>query len=273
MLKATVVLRMKICMMSSLLTDPVKEIEFAGKHGFQGLELAFEHPVTPEQILSKSKQILDAFSRYDLIRIGHTQSFVNICDFSETIRRASLEETVKALEAAHRLDIGFLTVHPGFMWPIMTKEKALEKTCESIRELLNIADELDLVLGVENLPPLFFPPRGYFSRTDEFEVLFSQVASDRLKFVLDIAHANFRESDNAPKFVRKFYERLGHVHLSDNFGQRDDHLPLGAGRVDYKTPIEKLKKRGYKGTVTLEIFSKDRDYLLISKRKLEKLLR
>jgi len=264
---------MKICMMSYLFADPVKEIEFAGEHGFQGLEIAFEHPATPEQILSESKQILEAFSRYDLIRIGHTQSFVNICDFSEAIRRASLEETIKALEAAHRLDIDFLTVHPGFMWPVMTKEKALEKTCESIRKLLNVADELDLILGVENLPPLFFHPRGYFSRTDEFEVLFSQVASDRLKFVLDIAHASFRESDNAPKFLRKFYERLGHVHLSDNFGQRDDHLPLGAGRVDYKTPMENLKKRGYKGTVTLEIFSKDRDYLLISKRKLEELLR
>jgi len=264
---------MKICMMSSLLADPVKEIEFAGEHGFQGLELAFEHPATPEQILSKSKQILDAFSRYDLVRIGHTQSFVNICDASEAIRRISIEETIKALEAAHRLDISFLTVHPGFMWPIMTKEKALEKTCESIRKLLIAADKLNLVLGVENLPPLFFPPRDYFSRTDELEALFGQVPSDRLKFVLDIAHTNFRESDNAPKFLRKFYGRLGHVHLSDNFGQRDDHLPLGAGRVDYKTPIEKLKKRGYKGTVTLEIFSKDRDYLLISKRKLEELLR
>lgn len=265
---------MKICMMSSLFADPVKEIEFAGDHGFQGLELAFEQPeATPEQILSKSKQILDAFSRYDLIRISHTQSFVNICDFSEAVRRASLDETIKALEAAHRLGIGFLTVHPGFMWPMMTREKALEKTCESLRELLKVADKLDLALGVENLPPLFSPPRGYFIKIDDFEVLFSQIMSDRLKFVLDIAHAGFRESDPAPKFISKFYEKLGHVHLSDNFGQRDDHLPLGAGRVDYKTPVEALKKRGYKGTVTLEIFSQDRDYLLISKRKLEELLR
>ena len=260
-------------MMSSLFADPVKEIEFAGTHGFQGLELAFEQPeATPEHILSKSKQILDAFSHYNLTRIGHTQSFVNVCDFSETIRRASIEETIKALEAAHRLDIGFLTVHPGFMWPMMTKEKALEKTCKSLRELLKAADEFNLILGIENLPPLFFPPRDYFSKTDEFEILFSQIASDRLKFVLDIAHTNFRESDNAHKFISKFYEKLGHMHLSDNFGLRDDHLPLGAGRVDYKTPIETLKKRGYKGTVTLEIFSQDRDYLLISKRKLEELL-
>ncbi len=264
---------MKICMISSLFSDPVREIEFAGKHGFHGLELAFEQPeATPEKILRKSKQILDAFSNYDLVRIGHTQSFVNICDFSEALRRASLEETIRALEAAQRLDIGFLTVHPGFLWPMMTKKKALEKTCGSLRELLNVADELNLVLGVENLPPLFTPPRGYFAKTDEFEALFNEVASDRLKFVLDVAHASFRESDPSTKFIAKFYEKLGHLHLSDNFGQRDEHLPLGAGTVDYKTPIEMLKERGYEGTLTLEIFSRDREYLLISKGKIEKLL-
>ena len=265
---------MKICMMSNSFADPVKEIEFAGKHGFQGLELAFEHPkATPQQILRKSRRILDTFSSYNLVRIGHTQSFVNICDFSESVRRASLEETTEALEAAHRLDIGFLTVHPGFVWPVMTGEKALKKTCESLKELLNAANERDLILGVENLPPRFFPPRGYFSKIEEFNVVFSQIVSDRLKFVLDVAHANFRESDPPLKFIDKFYEKLGHVHLSDNLGQRDDHLPLGAGRVDYKTPVKELKNRNYDGTVTLEIFSKDRDYLLLSKRKVEELLR
>jgi len=261
-------------MMSSSFADPVEEIEFAGKHGFQGFELAFEHPeATPEQILKKSGQILDAFSRYDLIRIGHTQSFVNICDSSELVRRASLQETIKALEAAHRLDIGFLTVHPGFLWPVMTGKKALKKTCESLRELLNVVDELDLILGLENLPPRFFPPRGYFSKTEEFNIVFTQIASQRLKLVLDVAHASFPESDPPLNFIDKFYEKLAHVHLSDNLGRSDDHLPLGAGRVGYKTPVMELRKRNYSGTVTLEIFSKDRDYLLMSKRKLEELLR
>lgn len=261
-------------MMSSSFANPVKEIEFAGKHDFQGFELAFEHPeTTPEKILRKSKQILDTFSRYNLVRIGHTQSFLNICDHSELIRRASLQETIKALEVAHSLDIGFLTVHPGFLWPVMTGEKALKKTCESLKELLKAADDLDLILGLENLPPRFFPPRGYFSGTEEFDVVFSQIASQRLKLVLDVAHASFPESDPPLNFIDKFYEKLAHVHLSDNLGQRDDHLPLGAGRVDYKTPVRELKRRNYSGAMTLEIFSKDRDYLLMSKRKLEELLR
>jgi len=198
---------------------------------------------------------------------------VNICDSSEAIRRASLKETIKTLEAAHHLDIGFLTVHPGFLWPVMTGEKALKKTCKSLKELLRVADDFNLILGLENLPPRFFPPRGYFNRIEEFDVVFSEIASQRLKLVLDVAHASFFESDPPLKFIDKFYEKLAHVHLSDNLGQRDDHLPLGAGIVDYKTPVRELRRRNYSGTITLEIFSKDRDYLLIGRRKLEELLR
>jgi sugar phosphate isomerase/epimerase len=260
-------------MMGSSFLDPIKEIEFAGKHDFQGFELAFEYPeATPEQILRKSKQILDTFSRYNLARIGHTQSFVNICDFSEAIRKAGLKETVKALEVAHRLDMSFLTVHPGFLWPLMTREKALEETSKSLKELLKVAEDLHLILGIENLPTRF-PARGYFSGTEEFDAVFSQTWSQRLKLVLDVAHASFPESAPPLIFIDKFYGKLAHVHLSDNLGQRDDHLPLGAGRVDYERPIKELKTRNYSGTVTLEIFSKDRDYLLLSKRKLEELLR
>jgi len=155
----------------------------------------------------------------------------------------------------------------------MIGKEALKKTCKSLKELLKVADELNLILGLENLPPRFFPPRGYFSRAEEFDVVFSQIGSQRLKLVLDVAHASFFDSDPPLKFIDKFYEKLAHVHLSDNLGQRDDHLPLGAGGVDYKTPVRELRRRKYSGTVTLEIFSKDRDYLLMSKRKLEELLR
>lgn len=91
--------------------------------------------------------------------------------------------------------------------------------------------------------------------------------------MLDVAHASFPQSDPPLSFIDRFYEKLAHVHLSDNLGQRDDHLPLGAGRVNYKTPVRELKKRNYSGTITLEIFCKDRDYLLMSKRKLEELWR
>ena len=92
-------------------------------------------------------------------------------------------------------------------------------------------------------------------------------AHPTIGFHLDIAHAQVR-GNRTHEFLTVFGERLAHVHLSDNSGRADDHLPLGAGRLDWKRLIRALKRTGYDGTITLEVFSDDRDYLLASHRKL-----
>jgi len=63
---------------------------------------------------------------------------------------------------------------------------------------------------------------------------------------------------------------LKHVHLSDNKGSEDLHLPMGTGNIDWKK-ILKILKKYYQGTITLEVFSKDKDYALLSKEKLRRL--
>ena len=60
--------------------------------------------------------------------------------------------------------------------------------------------------------------------------------------------------------------RLRHVHLHDNRGGNADlHLPLGAGNVDVRKGIEALKRCGYDGTITLEVFTPDRHFLAYSR--------
>jgi sugar phosphate isomerase/epimerase len=59
-----------------------------------------------------------------------------------------------------------------------------------------------------------------------------------------------------------------HVHLSDNDGTADQHLPLGAvprSKTNWPEHIGKLKATGYGGTITLEVFSPCREYLLLSR--------
>ena len=43
-----------------------------------------------------------------------------------------------------------------------------------------------------------------------------------------------------------------HLHVHDNDLRRDLHLPLGAGRIPWDEVIPKVRKAGYKGTITLE---------------------
>jgi len=261
-------------MMNSPLRDPLEEVRFAGEKGFDGFELAFEYPFsTPEQILAKRSQLLDVFSTYSLVKLAHTPSLVDICNFYGELREASMRETIKALDVAHKMEVHFLTVHPGFRFPLLFKEQAFRNVVQSLRRLLKVAEDYGMLLGVENLPSGFFPFAEHFTRVKEFIELFSQVESDNLRFVLDISHANLRGSDRPQVFINELYSRIAHVHVSDNLGTGDDHLPLGAGRTDYKTPLKELAKRGYDGTITLEIFSLDKDYLLLSKNKVREIFK
>jgi sugar phosphate isomerase/epimerase len=91
-----------------------------------------------------------------------------------------------------------------------------------------------------------------------------------LKLTLDIGHAHIgdKEGRRALDFIEMFPDRISHIHASDNFGQEDNHLPVGTGTVNFPEIIKALKEIGYDDTITLEVFSKDRDYLRISREKL-----
>ena len=113
---------------------------------------------------------------------------------------------------------------------------------------------------LENLPPAFNQPA-------DLKPIFSALPD--LGFHLDVGHANLEVPVNiSGKLLAEFRARLCHVHLNDNLGGRDDlHLPLGAGRINWPWVARMLRRYGYDGTVTLEVFSPDRDYLLLSKEK------
>lgn len=70
-------------------------------------------------------------------------------------------------------------------------------------------------------------------------------------------------------FIDRFAGRIGHIHASDNGGHGDDHLPIGVGRIGFPEVVRELKRIGYDDTITLEIFAQDRDYLRISREKLD----
>ena len=60
----------------------------------------------------------------------------------------------------------------------------------------------------------------------------AQRGSPRLGFLLDVGHANMGEGVRELHRAMHATGRLVAMHLHDNHGLRDEHLPLGAGTVD-----------------------------------------
>jgi sugar phosphate isomerase/epimerase len=111
-----------------------------------------------------------------------------------------------------------------------------------------------------------FPRAGHMYRPEEFTQVLQR--NPGLMMTLDLAHADIR----APRgqiaaFVGVAHGRIGHVHISDHNGKEDEHLPVGEGCVDVAGGLAAIKATGYDQTMTLEVFSQNRNYLAISLKK------
>ncbi len=145
-------------------------------------------------------------------------------------------------------------------------EKAKVHGMESIGQILAKARNLGMTLCIENM----FPQVNFLHKPQEFQRVFETFPD--LRLILDIGHANLGErKSKSSEFIHRFGYRISHVHAIDNFGKEDNHLPIGAGIIDFEKILRELKQAQYDETITLEVFSKDREYLKISKEKIERM--
>ncbi len=72
-----------------------------------------------------------------------------------------------------------------------------------------------------------------------------------LKVALDFGHAHIAKLTQ--EFIDTLKTHIKHLHLHDNFGFTDEHLPVGTGSLPYDNFKSFLK--GFQGTAIMEIFS------------------
>lgn len=246
---------------------PAKEIARFGELGFAYVDLTAEAPqATPELLLKHEKQIRDALSTSKMKVVGHTPWFFEISHPYESIRKAVMAEMKASISACAKFGAEKVGIHPDPMSFLhASREKFLSDYTNSVAELNSHAKELGVTLLIETYEDRFLRP-------DELEKIFLRLPDAR--FTLDIGHAFLNGGDaSIDRSVKRFADRLLHVHASDNNGDKDLHLPIGAGKINWDKAVKALKAAGYDGTVTLEIFSPDTEYLAIGKRKFEEIWR
>ena len=247
----------------------IQEIEEFGEMGFDYVELTMDPPeATPQKILAQKKPIQDLLHRYGMGIIGHLPTFVWTSDLYESLRKVSIQETLDALEAGVELGIEKVVLHPGYISGLgkFILDKAKGYGMESIKTLLNKATSLGMTLCIENM----FPQAHFLSKPHEFQEVFESFPD--LRLALDIGHANLGGGKNkSSEFIHQYGYRISHIHANDNFGKEDNHLPVGAGIIDFEKILKELNEAQYDETLTLEVFSRDREYLKISKDKIKRI--
>jgi sugar phosphate isomerase/epimerase len=200
---------------------------------------------------------------YGLVCSVHAPlSDVNIGSLNPRMRAAALDEVLRSIASAGRLGFNPFTVHPGFFTPLgmVAKDNARKVTKESLKLIERTARENGVVVALENMPEM------PMSMATTPKALLDLMDGTDMRICLDIGHAN--TSKNIDEYLR-FKDRIVNVHIHDNDGKWDQHLPIGNGNIDFKRLMPKLSS--YKGRYVIEV-RKIEDGT-ISKARLETLLR
>ncbi len=236
-----------------------KEIHRIAEDGFDFLDLTLEPPAA---WLPDGREVARLLGDLGLGVVGHTAWYLPIASPFKELRSVARDLYRRSLDTFADAGAALVNVHPDARVPLHPPEQIRSRNAEAIAELAQDASERGLRLMVENLD------RG-FARAEDLDAIFEAVPG--AGFHLDVGHANLRlglgERNRTTALLEAFGERLVHVHVSDNRGGSDDlHLPLGTGYIDWKGAVAALKGAGYDGTVTLEVFSREREYLRTSRR-------
>lgn len=241
--------------------DVIEEIKWIGGMELNFIDLSLEPPAAASWRVN-IPEVKKALGDHGLKVVGHTAFYLPLASPFEEIRKAAVLECERCLQKFAELGARWMNIHPDRHIPMHERGFWVERNLVSLHEMLTMSRATGVGIMVENLPGSFNTPRELGELLD---------AAPEAGLHLDIGHANLQVPYNmTEELIARFGGpnggRIAHVHLHDNQGgTADQHLPLGAGRIDFVRHLRALKQTGYDATITLEVFTPDRTYLRLSR--------
>jgi sugar phosphate isomerase/epimerase len=235
-----------------------EEVRAIATAGFAFIDLTLEPPGAWPVDTDRLARLVEELG---LAVVGHTSPHLPIASAFDGLRERAHEVLRECFAAFAELGAQVVNVHPDPMPSVTPRVEVGRRNAEAVSALTDDAAAAGVRLMVENMG-------RSFGTADELRPLFD--AAPAALFHLDVGHAHLGRRPEDPnrtaELVEAFGDRLAHVHVHDNLGLEDLHLPLGVGSVDWSAVVHALRGRGYDGTVTIEIFAREADHIESSAR-------
>ncbi|UCF94839.1 MAG: sugar phosphate isomerase/epimerase [Desulfobacterales bacterium] len=244
-----------------VMNDPAKpvyeEVLAIGRAGYDFVDLTIEGPNAREISVDR---MLSTLEQGHLFVVGHTDPCLPYAYPIPSVREVCFRELERCAQLFTALGARIMNIHPCYACPPKMRLALVELNITALKSIVAMADSYGLTVVFENY-------KAPFDRVATFQILLQEVPG--LQVHLDFGHANLGKNA-AEDFCRRLGSQIKHVHFSDNRSIGDDHIPLGAGNIDWRSSVNALKACGYDGTVTLEIFANESavffQYLDVSRR-------
>ena len=197
------------------------------------------------------KDLAETFQRLPVQAYSIHAPYDDISQEDELERNRAVQTHISILEAGAVLGVHHVVLHASHVMPHsepLTVRMAAAK--DSLHRLAQCAHSLGIRLALENLG--VFPEGVYLPDLPQLQELVADLAPEVVGVCIDTGHANVGPHSPAD-FVRALGERVIALHLSDNYGIRDDHIFPGAGgTVPWEEFFAALDEVGYALPITME---------------------
>jgi sugar phosphate isomerase/epimerase len=227
--------------------------------GFQGVEIFcarshFEYTVKQEIRATASAleahhlQLvsLHAPNRRDLSAMRESGAPLSICEVERVRRVEAMDALKRVIDVADDLPYPRLILHMGGSRETADPRKR-DAAFSSLEHLILHARHAGVTVCVENTQSEMGSP-------DYLRAFVDETRLTGLRFNFDIGHAHlaeFPEEERLEKSFSPLRELVSSVHLHDNHGEKDEHLPPYDGSIHWPEAIKLLKSAAQNGGLPL----------------------
>jgi sugar phosphate isomerase/epimerase len=215
------------------------------------LEIYFSHYAL--QSLNKNKCMKTAQKLKDAgLKVTFHAPFADLRPgaLDDNIRQTSLDRIKQVFDLTPYFQPLKIVCHPSFdeCYYIDCDDLWLENSVNFWRQLLGPAKDAGTIIALENV---------YEKEPHILRLLFEALASDKVCFCFDTGHFNVFSYAPLKTWMAEMGRYIGHLHLHDNFGRFDEHLPVGTATFPFERFFLVLKELKVRPTITLEAHAQE----------------
>jgi sugar phosphate isomerase/epimerase len=168
----------------------------------------------------------------------------------QKVKEVTTDRFLKTIRLGRFFKPKAIVFHPGYeRWKFDGNvDLWLKSSLETWRPLVKQAEAFGLTLAIENV----------FEETpDPLRILLEEIDSSCFRFCFDAGHHHVFSRAPLPLWLETLGRFLVEVHLHDNHGEMDEHLPVGEGTFDFDQFFGLLSKMKLNPIYTLEPHQED----------------
>ena len=203
------------------------------------MDVPYAHPYNlNKKIINNLNKLKDM---YNISYFIHPPCYdLNPATLNKSLQKEIITQYVYSIKLAEELEARGMVVHSGHLsLPEANREEVINSSINFIKNLTEEAYKRGVKLLIENTG---YGINSLFkNHLDFFEYLKRLETDHPIYSVLDVGHAYLQGFDLI-EAVKSLKKMIAHVHLHDNKGIADEHLPLGKGVIPLVPFIKTLKK-------------------------------